>query len=65
MEVGWYLRFARTDEITALVDKGTVEQLYHQLEILPEWTLKTFEEEDHIRAIFSSKVPRAKKNDKK
>ncbi|WP_245543783.1 hypothetical protein [Maridesulfovibrio salexigens] len=45
------------------MDKGTVEQLYHQLEILPEWTLETFEEEDHVRAVFHSKTPRAKNND--
>ncbi|HAS89783.1 MAG TPA: hypothetical protein DCS48_10830 [Desulfovibrio sp.] len=61
MEVGWYLRFARTEEITALVDKGTEDQLHHQLEILPEWTIEIFAEEDHIRAVFRSKEPRGKK----
>ncbi|MFW5501194.1 MULTISPECIES: hypothetical protein [unclassified Maridesulfovibrio] len=45
------------------MDKGTVEQLYHQLEILPEWTLETYQEEDHVRAVFHSKIPRAKNND--
>ncbi|WP_319780832.1 hypothetical protein [Maridesulfovibrio sp.] len=63
LEVGWYLRFARTEKITALVDKGTEDQLRHQLEILPEWDLEIFEEEDHVRAVFHCKVPRGKKSD--
>lgn len=63
LEVGWYLRFARTEIITALVDKGTEDQLRHQLEILPEWDLELFEEEDHVRAVFHSKIPRSKSKD--
>jgi len=43
------------------VDKGTEDQLHHQLEILPEWTIEIFAEEDHIRAVFRSKEPRGKK----
>ncbi|WP_320172271.1 hypothetical protein [Maridesulfovibrio sp.] len=43
--------------MTALVDKGTVAQLYNQLEILPEWNLLTSEEDGYIRAVFTRIVP--------
>ncbi|WP_432735026.1 hypothetical protein [Maridesulfovibrio sp. FT414] len=39
------------------MDKNTVAQLYHQLEILPEWNLLTYQEEDHVRAEFNRITP--------
>lgn len=38
--------------MVALADKGTEGQLYNQLEILPEWSLETFDQGDHIKAVF-------------
>ncbi len=52
MEVGWYLRFSREGKLTVLADLKTEKQVEHQLHILPEWTVETFQEEGHMRFEF-------------
>lgn len=52
MEVGWYLRFSREGKLTVLSDVKTRRQVEHQLHILPEWKVETFEEGDHLRFEF-------------
>ena len=52
MEVGWNLRFSREGKLTVLADLKTQRQMEHQLHILPEWTMETFEEDDHLRFEF-------------
>lgn len=58
MEVGWYLRFARTDRIEALVSiKGAV-QVRHQKKIFPDWEFLIEELDDHARVVMNRKKPR-------
>ena len=52
MEVGWYLRFSREGKLTVLADTTTKAQVEHQLHILPEWSMETFEEDGHTRFEF-------------
>lgn len=55
MEIGWYLRFTRDGAIEALIDAAQLEQIEYQLHILPEWSLESFEEGDHLRVLLQRK----------
>lgn len=47
LEIGWYLRFARQDEVEALLGPKGLPQVRHQLKILPEWSLESEDRGDH------------------
>ncbi|WP_285907167.1 hypothetical protein [Pseudodesulfovibrio pelocollis] len=47
LEVGWYLRFARTDRVEALVAPKGVAQVRHEMHSHPDWTLEIEERGDH------------------
>jgi hypothetical protein len=47
LEVGWYLRFARTDRIEALVCPKGVPQVRHEMHSHPGWSLEVEERGDH------------------
>ncbi|MUM78775.1 hypothetical protein GKC30_14140 [Pseudodesulfovibrio sp. F-1] len=47
LEVGWYLRFARTDRIEALVAPRGVAQVRHEMHSHPGWSLEVEERGDH------------------
>ena len=57
LEVGWYLRFARTDRIEALVATKAAEQVRHEKHIFPDWEFAIEEFEDHARAVMTRKKP--------
>lgn len=57
LEVGWYLRFARTDRIEALVSLKGVPQVRHETHIFPDWAFEIEEFEDHARAVMTRKQP--------
>ncbi|XXJ20845.1 hypothetical protein ACR42D_15155 [Desulfovibrio caledoniensis] len=57
LEVGWYLRFARTDRVEALVSLKGAAQVRHQEHIFPDWAFAIEEFEDHARAVMKRKQP--------
>ncbi|BCS88201.1 hypothetical protein [Pseudodesulfovibrio sediminis] len=57
MEVGWYLRFARTDRIEALVSIKAGAQVRHEVHTFPDWHFEFEEHDDHVRAIMTRKQP--------
>jgi len=57
LEVGWYLRFAKSDRIEALVSiKGAV-QVRHEGHIFPDWAFEFEERDDHVKAIMTRLKP--------
>ncbi|MEZ7197961.1 hypothetical protein [Pseudodesulfovibrio karagichevae] len=57
LEVGWYLRFAKTDRVEALVSLKGAAQVRHQEHIFPDWAFEFKEFEDHVRAVMTRKQP--------
>jgi hypothetical protein len=57
LEVGWYLRFARTDRVEALVSLKGAAQVRHQAHIFPDWDFALEELDDHARAVMTRKQP--------
>jgi hypothetical protein len=57
LEVGWYLRFARTDRVEALVSLKGAPQVRHQEHIFPDWSFEIKELEDHALAVMTRKQP--------
>ena len=57
LEVGWYLRFARTDRIEALVSLKGAAQVRHEEHIFPDWAFDFEEFEDHVRAVMTRRKP--------
>lgn len=58
MEVGWYLRFAKTDRIEATVSLKGVPQVRHAMYIHTDWELEVEEHDDHAVTRFTRKKPR-------
>lgn len=57
LEVGWYLRFARTDRIEALVSLKAAAQVRHEAHTFPDWAFEVEELKDHARAVMTRKQP--------
>jgi len=57
MEVGWYLRFARSDRVEALVTAKTAPQVQHQEHIFPDWAFAYREDGDDTLAIITRRKP--------
>jgi hypothetical protein len=57
LEVGWYLRFARTDRVEALVSLKGAAQVKHQGHIFPDWAFEIEEFEDHALAVMTRRQP--------
>ena len=57
MEVGWYLRFARTDRIEALVSVKGEAQVRHEERIFPDWAFAFEPMGDHVKAVMTRKKP--------
>jgi len=57
LEVGWYLRFAKTDRIEALVSLKGAEQVRHEDHVFSDWHFEFEEFEDHVRAIMTRIKP--------
>ncbi len=62
MEVGWYLRFAKTDKVEAQVSLKGVDQVRHAMYIHTDWNLEVEEFEDHAVTRFTRKKPRFDKD---
>jgi len=57
LEVGWYLRLAKTDRIEALVSPKGEPQVRHESHIFPDWTF-TFESiDDYVLAVMTRNTP--------
>ncbi|GAB7023258.1 hypothetical protein [Salidesulfovibrio brasiliensis] len=57
MEIGWYLRFAKTDVVEMKADPGAVPQLFFALDIHRDWDMDTRDEEDYVVAVYKRKEP--------
>lgn len=57
MEVGWYLRFAKTDRIEALVSIKGADQVRHEGHIFPDWSFDFEEHDDHVKAVMTRVKP--------
>lgn len=57
MEIGWYLRFAKSDRIELTADPGAVPQIFYVLDIHPEWDVDIENVEDHVVAHYRRKEP--------
>jgi hypothetical protein len=57
MEVGWYLRFARTDRVEALVAPKGVAQVRHEMHCHPDWSLEVDDREDHAMTVMTRIKP--------
>ncbi|MBG0791077.1 MAG: hypothetical protein H0S80_11330 [Desulfovibrionaceae bacterium] len=57
LEVGWYLRFAKTDRIEALVSAKGAEQVRHEGHIFTDWSFAFEEVGDHVRAVMTRNKP--------
>ncbi len=57
MEVGWYLRFARTDRIVALVSARAADQVRHEAHVFPDWEFAVEDRGDHARAVMTRREP--------
>lgn len=52
LEVSWYLRFSRSDEIRALVDQGGMNQIASQVGTDMGWTMSTEPDNGDVWAVF-------------
>ena len=57
LEVGWYLRFAKADRITALVSTKGAAQVRHEEHIFPDWAFEIEDMGDHARAVMTRRKP--------
>ncbi|QJB57001.1 hypothetical protein [Pseudodesulfovibrio sp. zrk46] len=57
LEVGWYLRFAKSDTIEALVSTKAADQVRHEEHIFPDWNFEFEDREDHVAARMTRKKP--------
>ncbi|MFH1913292.1 MAG: hypothetical protein ABIK45_03340 [Pseudomonadota bacterium] len=57
LEVGWYLRFARTDRVEALVAPKGVAQVRHEMHSHPGWSLEVEERGDHALTRMTRVTP--------
>lgn len=57
MEVGWYLRFARSDRIEAAIATKAVDQVRHEGYIFTDWGFDFEDKGDHVLAIMTRKKP--------
>ena len=57
LEVGWYLRFAKTDRIEALVSVKGSAQVRHEEHIFPDWAFAFEELDGHVRAVMTRRKP--------
>lgn len=57
LEVGWYLRFAKTDRIEALVSIKGADQVRHEGHIFLDWNFDFEDRGDHVKAIMTRMKP--------
>jgi len=57
LEVGWYLRFARTDRVEALVSAKGAAQVRHEEHVFPDWAFVIEDLGDHARAVMTRRKP--------
>ena len=57
LEVGWYLRLAKTDRIEALVSAKGAEQVRHEAHIFKDWDFALEDADDHVRAVMTRRKP--------
>lgn len=57
LEVGWYLRLAKTDRIEALVSAKGADQVRHEGHIFPDWEFTLEDMDDHVKAVMIRKKP--------
>jgi hypothetical protein len=57
MEVGWYLRFAKTDRVEALVSLKGEPQVRHEQYVFPDWAFAFEDREDHVLCVMTRKKP--------
>lgn len=57
MEVGWYLRFGKSDRIEAQVSIKAAPQVRHLEHIFPDWDFSYEERDDHVLAVMDRKKP--------
>ena len=57
LEVGWYLRFAKSDTVIALVSRQGADSVRHAMHMHNDWTLVTEDKEDHILAHITRNKP--------
>lgn len=57
MEVGWYLRFAKTDQVEVLVSLKGEAQVRHEVHIFPDWSFEFENRDDHVLAVMTRKKP--------
>ncbi|MHC1791109.1 hypothetical protein [Solidesulfovibrio sp.] len=59
MEIGWYLRLSRADELEFLVVPKARPVLEDQLATVSGWTLAVVEQDGFLRAVFRREPPRS------
>ncbi len=57
MEIGWYLRFAKTDTIEAQISVKSVDQLRHESHIFPDWNFEFDGQDGYVLARMTRKKP--------
>ena len=57
MEIGWYLRFAKSDTIEALVSIKGADQVRHEEYLFRDWNFEFEEYTDHVVARMTRKKP--------
>lgn len=57
MEIGWYLRFAKSDTVAMKADATARAQIEYALTIHSDWRVDIREEADHIVAVYTRKEP--------
>lgn len=62
LEVGWYLRFAKADNIEALISLAGADQVRNAMYIHTDWDLEIDLLPDHAKARMTRKKPRYDKD---
>ncbi len=57
MEVGWYLRFAKTDRVEVQVSLKGEAQVSHEQHIFKDWSFEFQNHGDHVLAIMTRMKP--------
>lgn len=57
MEVGWYLRFGKTDKVEVLVSLKGEAQVSHEQHIFRDWSFDFENRGDHVLAILTRMKP--------
>lgn len=57
MEVSWYLRFSKTDQVEILASPGSADSVRYAMDMHPDWTIESREQGPDLLFTFRRREP--------